>query len=56
MGKTSRLDYEQISTVTYLFIAKMDNPYIKQTVYKVLKKIQHGKYLVAYALNMLTSY
>ena len=29
----------------------MDSPYIKQTVYKVLKIFQHGKYLVAYVLN-----
>ena len=29
----------------------MDSPCIKQTVRKVLKIVQHGKYLVAYVLN-----
>ena len=29
----------------------MDSPYIKQTVCKVLKIFQYGKYLVAYVLN-----
>ena len=29
----------------------MDSPCIKQTVCKVLKIIQHGKYLVAYVLK-----
>ena len=29
----------------------MDSPYIKQTVCKVLKIFQHGKYLVAYVLK-----
>ena len=29
----------------------MDSPCIKQTVCKVLKKFQHGKYLVAYVLK-----
>ena len=29
----------------------MDSPCIKQTVCKVLKIFQHGKYLVAYVLN-----
>ena len=30
----------------------MDSPCIKQTVCKVLKIFQYGKYLVAYVLNM----
>ena len=30
----------------------MDSPCIKQTVCKVLKIFQHGKYLVAYVLNL----
>ena len=29
----------------------MDNPYIKQTVCKVLNIFQYGKYLVAYVLK-----
>ena len=31
----------------------MDSPRIKQTVCKVLKIFQYGKYLVAYVLNGL---
>ena len=31
----------------------MDSPCIKQTVCKVLKIFQHGKYLVAYVFNIL---
>ena len=31
----------------------MDSPCIKQTVCKVLKILQHGKYLVAYVLKNL---
>ena len=32
----------------------MDSPCIKQTVCKVLKIFQYGKYLVAYVLNSIT--
>ena len=32
--------------------AQMDSPCIKQTVCKVLKIFQHGKYLEAYVLNL----
>ena len=31
----------------------MDSPCIKQTVCKVLNIFQHGKYLVAYVLNLI---
>ena len=31
----------------------MDSPYLKQTVCKVLKIFQYGKYLVAYLLKLL---
>ena len=34
----------------------MDSPCIKQTVCKVLKIFQHGKYLVAYVLKLLTEH
>ena len=34
----------------------MDSPCIKQTVCKVLKIFQYGKYLVAYVLNMQKSH
>ena len=33
----------------------MDSPCIKQTVSKVLKIFQHGKYLVAYVLKVCKS-
>ena len=33
----------------------MDSPCIKQTVCKVLKIFQYGKYLVAYVLNILNN-